>query len=100
MLTLIYCQCCQKIASYGDIQLAFFEYICERYFSGNPLTVCSKVHSGTYGYMQMAKFLEMKGFVVTTENCQDSIKVKPLGFEFFNDDLLKICCFCRRFNVE
>jgi hypothetical protein len=91
MLEIFYCdECKSKLCECGDIAFALFEHICEQYFDGQPLELSTCVHDRTHSYLEIIRYLEIKGFVVTTESGENLIQVKPIGLRQV-DELFLFC---------
>lgn len=95
MLTIIYCDRCKdSLLEYGEIAFTLFSFICDQFFKNDPLEISTNIEDSIHGYSMIVRFLELKGFVLTTESGVESIQVKPLGFHCFGDNDWKVCRFC------
>ena len=96
MLIFDYClDCKREIKSYGGIAFEYFDFICEQYFLDSPLELSTSIHDPTHGCESIVRFLELKGFVITTESSQETIQVKPKDFFICDDGQHQLCYFCK-----
>ncbi len=95
MLTIQYCEKCkQQISEYGDIAFSLFSFACEQFYKNDPLEVSTDLDDFPNSSDVMIKFLENKGFIITTESSKQTIQIKPLGLKCYIDDFNKVCRFC------
>lgn len=74
MLILNYCsECMNRLVEYGSLPETAFREICEYYFLHDA---CIQVRDYKTGIID---FLEMKGYIVTTEANWHKLALKPLG---------------------
>src|SRR6267142_1907521 len=96
MLTITYCSKCKdELCKHDPFIFEFFNYIVEQYFFHLPMEISTNFDDfvTNYNYKTMVKFLELKRFIVSTESSQNTIQIKPLGFDK-SGQTIKICCFC------
>jgi hypothetical protein len=100
MLDISYCESCSdQLNQYGGIAAEYFEIICLHYFEQGPLEISTCVHDYDHAYLELSRFLELKGYVVTTESGPETIQVRPLCMEPINDDWEVVgfhFCMCGR----
>ncbi len=96
MLGVAYClKCRSDISQYGEIPNLLFEQICEHYiFTREGMRIPCSPDSEYHIFSKAIDFLESKGYVVSTEEGKDEIKVKPLGFSCEEEAGACICSIC------
>jgi hypothetical protein len=75
-------QCCDEIEEYGEAALDHYLWLCQYYKNGQKIMI----NGGWRGEGNtLTRFLELKGYAVTTEEEGGFLKVKPLGFSEYSD---------------
>lgn len=85
MIHMVFCEiCANNLSKCGEPALCLFEEIC--------------IHTTIYDeFLELEedraiiRFLELKGFIITTEVNQDKILAKPIGLELYDDE--EFCFF-------
>lgn len=85
-MDLLYCECCIKKLKILDVTFELYQNICECYLlEGKPFSLAN------LGMLEFSlNSLEKKGFLVTTEDDNSSITVKPLGI-YSSRETIYIC---------
>ncbi len=95
MIDVLYCrECYSRLNGYGSAAAEKFCEICEYFIRHNkPIKINPSVYAPSYGILEIVKFLEFKGYVVSTEVESSILLVKPLGLCCIrpNEDY----CLCR-----
>lgn len=71
-------QCLSRLASYGGVAVQVFDAILDRYINQGNIEIKS-TEEDLIHFEEVIRFLELKGFVITTEADQEYIKVRPKG---------------------
>lgn len=83
LIELSYCETCEKeLRDYGGIACEFFKLISESFYLQGSIAFSTHIHDGLWGSLELIKFLEIKGYVVSTESSQSTIQIRPLGFDY------------------
>ena len=103
----MYCvKCKENLETYGEMAHVLYQQICESYFYGGKCWEFQKTEPSCFGivldesYVALTKFLESKGYIVTTEASYDRIKAKPTKIKYSSNDIdmvVKVCsdrCNC------
>lgn len=91
-MNLKYCECCTKKLKILDVTFELYQNICECYLlEGKPFSLANL---GTLEFSLNS--LERKGFLVTTEDDNSSVTVKPLGFYSFRENTFICPGICER----
>ena|SRR5258708_1383381 len=87
MIDIIFCQeCMYNAASLYGFSLNEWTQTCMKYAHGKV----REVHKDSYMHIEI-EVLEKKGYLITHENEENFIKIKPNGFYKIDDDLC-LCC--------
>lgn len=90
-ISVCYCRkCIDPLLNYGEILMSCYETICE-FYSGNEFALPIEETKCGPGTMTMVRFLELKGFVTTTELTDDICIVKP-NFHSYSKKGHLYCC--------
>ena len=90
MLDLHYCrECREKLEDCGEFALELFELICMSYIVEEPFIIV--VDYSGFSFMEVVKYLELKGFVMTTESGISNIAVKPFGLQQIEEEVFTFC---------
>jgi hypothetical protein len=95
MLKMIYCEDCEStLRSYGECVFACFHMVCWSYHNGSPLEVSAQKFERTNGDLSIGRFLESKGYVISTENGLETILLKPMHTMVLDEEDSSKCRFC------
>jgi len=76
--SLTYCEkCMRELHEYGGIAVLTFEKIAEEYINEGPFDLSDDPSEKPYSCLTVIKFLEQKGYIVSTESSENSIQIKP-----------------------
>ena len=75
-------QCCDELEGYGHAVLDHYLWLCH-YFLNDQKILIQDGKSGEGN--TLTRFLELKGFCVTTEDEKGFLLVKPLGICYLSD---------------
>ena len=96
MLRIYYChRCLLKIEEHGCCAAEIFDSLVEYYMVfGKFLEIKTKKNSDYKSLKPVFKFLENKGYIVSTEIGKNLIAIKPMGIHqemCDNDKVFKVC---------
>lgn len=91
-MNLKYCEHCTKKLKVLDIAFELYQNICECYLlEGKPFSLAN------LGVLEFSlSSLERKGFLVTTEDDNATITIKPLGIHLFEENTFICPGICER----
>lgn len=99
MQNILYCcECFNDVAEKDSLTFDILTHICETYINkGKPFVYYFRPDEFNSNFARAIQELEERRFVVTTENCFESIKIKPLNIitEEFNGHMVHSVCFNR-----
>ena len=89
MLIIQHCEeCHNRLIGYGQPAYGTYNLISEIFlFFGEPF----RLPIDEKGILQVVKFLEMKGLLISHETEDESIYIKPLGCHNLEEDYYLIC---------
>lgn len=96
MLSILYCPECKKnLEEFGELISDFFNIIAENYitYKQPSFLECDKTVE-TARKFQYVKFLEVRGFVISTECEIDQILILPKGVKCYEGMGGCLCHFC------
>lgn len=86
MLDINYCQeCREKLEDCGELAVTLFETICEAWIDTEQIHLVEDECTYIRDYIAVAKYLESKGFIVTTESGINTLAIKPIGLMPIDD---------------
>lgn len=76
-MRITYCPICEKrLRSYGDVTFTLYQAICEGFILRDEELLLETLEK----LREIVRYLETKGFIVTTECSKDSVSAKPASF--------------------
>lgn len=93
MIRVQYCaKCINELEGYGELAIAVYERICEHIVQFQECYLIeTDPHFKDFCMVEIVKFLEYKGYVLTTEACKTSLLVKPLGHQILAENSHRFC---------
>jgi hypothetical protein len=99
MLSILYCQKCRdELWKSGEFASTLFDAIVENYLVHNEVSYFYHSEDDAKKALVATKYLESKGYVVSTETAMDCISIKPLGIRCFEGLQGCLCHVCIRPN--
>jgi hypothetical protein len=84
--SLTYCEkCIDELESYGGIAVLTFEKLCEEYVTIGPFDLSDDPRDMPFSCLAVVKFLEKKGYIISTESSEFGIQIKPSCIEMTDD---------------
>jgi hypothetical protein len=97
MTAILYCdKCKEKLEKYGELVSEYIKEICDDYLLRREFTYI-KINEETPSKrnQQLVKFLEQRGYVVTTElKSGDVVKIRPNGLTCYDGKNGCLCYIC------
>lgn len=94
MLVIKYCEfCISELIDFGELPNCIIECLVKLHFQQNSFILIETDHlKKTSGEPELIRFLELKGFLITTEYDRDRVAVKPMGkLELINKEHYIFC---------